>query len=470
MGRVFFATHLDLCAPVAVKIVREELAEHQDIVERMVREARTAASFRSEHVARILDAGTLRSGAPFIVMEYLEGNDLGAELDTVGTLSIETAVSYLLQTCEAVAEAHGAGIVHRDLKPENLFLTLRADGAPIIKVLDFGISKNLSMRCDTVLTSPRTVLGSPHYMAPEQMRAHDEVDPRADIWSLGAVLYELLVGEGPFYADTLAEICARVLKDEPTPPSLLNEDIPDELESVILRCLEKDRDDRFESVGALARALAPFGPPGSSENASRVERVASSRRSLSVERGLSFTVPSPTAGSWPEPPRLRELALEQTAAAVDELDRGAHEDGRASRRDAPRRSRGSPLIERLTVLTVLVGVLAVGIYASGQGHPPAPAGGVAASAAVAPIVVDEHGDDVANGLASTALPAVAPEIPSEEDRATHAPPRPSPAASVHAPPTAKAPVPQTKSDRATSPSAKEPPFDPWDPKVFGGRR
>jgi serine/threonine-protein kinase len=306
MGVVYKAVHLDLETPVAIKIVRDDLARREDVVERMLREARVAAKLRSEHVARVIDVGKLPSGAPYIVMEHLEGQDLARYLDEAHKAPPDTAVSFVLQVCEAVAEAHAAGIVHRDLKPDNLFLTTSADGVPVVKILDFGISKNLATTdSNRSLTQPSMLIGSPDYMSPEQMQIGGEVGPRSDIWSLGAVLYELLTGWPPFAADSIPAICARVIYQEPDPPRTLEPSIPEGLEEVVLSCLRKDPDARFQSVGDLAWALAPFGPEGSRAFAEGVLRIASGARSRSSgthstprpERGVSQAPTLPAAGT-----------------------------------------------------------------------------------------------------------------------------------------------------------------------------
>ncbi|HEX6765015.1 MAG TPA: serine/threonine-protein kinase, partial [Polyangiaceae bacterium] len=174
MGVVFAATHLDLDRRVAVKVMRAEMVEHPSAVERLVLEAKLAARFKSEHVCKVLDVGTMPDGVPYIVMEYLEGADLASLLAEAGAFDIVTAVDFMLETCEALAEAHSAHIVHRDLKPENLFAAKDLDGSVSIKVLDFGISKQvgaISNSSSRSLTNPSSALGSPYYMAPEQMRS-----------------------------------------------------------------------------------------------------------------------------------------------------------------------------------------------------------------------------------------------------------------------------------------------------------
>jgi eukaryotic-like serine/threonine-protein kinase len=258
MGVVLAATHLDLDRKVAVKVIRPELAYDEALVERLLHEARAAARIKSEHVGKVLDVARLPDGAPYIVMEFLEGRDLGLQLEQDGALPSQLSVDLLLQACEAVAEAHAAQIVHRDLKPENLFVVTQPDQTLCIKVLDFGIAKQLGDPARRALTNPTTAVGSPQYMAPEQMRA-EEVDTRVDIWALGAILYEMLSGRKAFDAETLPAICARVLADEPRPLREVQSSVPALLEQIVHRCLSKHRTQRYGSVAELAEALAPFG-------------------------------------------------------------------------------------------------------------------------------------------------------------------------------------------------------------------
>ncbi|HET7542315.1 MAG TPA: serine/threonine-protein kinase [Polyangiaceae bacterium] len=264
MGVVLSATHLELDAPVAIKIVRDDFAANEAIVSRLLFEARAVARMQSVHVVRVLDVARLPNGAPYVVMEKLRGADMAALLAERTTIPPAEAVGYLLQACEGLSEAHGLGIVHRDLKPENLFLAHTPEGV-VLKILDFGISKNIGGAVRegrrTTLTKGGAAIGSPSYMAPEQIRAEPNLDARADIWSLGTILFELLTGRCPFEADTVALMYQKVLTEDP--PSLrdLAPDAPSELSTVIRLCLQKDPEDRFQSVQELVMALRCLSRP-----------------------------------------------------------------------------------------------------------------------------------------------------------------------------------------------------------------
>ncbi|MFT3769467.1 MAG: serine/threonine-protein kinase [Minicystis sp.] len=261
MGAVFAATHVQLREPVALKFLRAHVADDPAMVARFVREARAAVRIKSEHVARVLDVGSLPDGAPFIVMELLAGLDLHKVSAQRGPLPIAEAALYVAQACDAVAEAHLYGIVHRDLKPANLFLTRRADGTALVKVLDFGISK-VSGEEDENLTATTDVLGSPLYMSPEQIRSPKGVDARTDVWALGAILYKLLTGRAAFAAETSSASLAKIVADPPPSLREARPDAPPELEALVLRCLEKDVQKRVQGAAELARALGPFLPEG----------------------------------------------------------------------------------------------------------------------------------------------------------------------------------------------------------------
>jgi serine/threonine-protein kinase len=257
-GVVLSATHTELRQLVAIKLLRHAAPV---AAERMIREARAALALHSEHVVRVMDVGRDRAGRVYIVMERLEGTDLASLLGARGPLPVAEAVDYVLQACAGIAEAHARGIVHRDLKPSNLFLTRRADGSPLVKVLDFGISKSSDAGdAEGSLTGPAEVLGSPMYMSPEQVRGAKSVDHRTDIWSLGVICFRLLSGKAPFGGgEGVGAALASVVSDDPPMLRELAPDVPGELEAVVMRCLRKSADDRFATVADLAAALSPFG-------------------------------------------------------------------------------------------------------------------------------------------------------------------------------------------------------------------
>lgn len=269
MGVVVAAHHETLNQKVAIKFLLPAALGDRSATERFVREARAAAQIQSEHVARVTDIGLLDSGSPYMVMEYLDGHDLCGELKRRGALPPEEAADYMLQALEALAEAHAVGIIHRDLKPANIFLAKRKDGSRLVKVLDFGISKAISSG-DVSLTATSVLMGSPLYMAPEQIRDAKSVDCRADIWSLGVILYECLSGDVPFGGDTLSGLLAQIVADPPPPLGTVRPDLPPSITSIVDRCLEKNRERRVQDVAELARLLAPIAPEGAMRSVQRI--------------------------------------------------------------------------------------------------------------------------------------------------------------------------------------------------------
>ena len=259
MGIVYAAQHLVLRQRVAVKVLLPDAATSEMVVERFAREAQAAARIQSEHVARVMDAGSTATGAPFLVMEYLEGCDLEELLSVEGPLPLTDVVDYLMQSLEALAHAHAVGLVHRDIKPANLFLACRPDGGNVIKMLDFGISKAMRSTPEQKVLTGQAVLGSPVYMSREQLRNAKDIDARADIWSLGVVAYELLAGKPPFDGDGVGEIFAAILEKDPQPVHMVNWRLPPEISAVIAKCLQRKPEDRWNDAAELARALKPFG-------------------------------------------------------------------------------------------------------------------------------------------------------------------------------------------------------------------
>jgi eukaryotic-like serine/threonine-protein kinase len=341
MGVVLAARHVALGHRVAVKFLLPEAAARTDAVERFLREARAVVDLKSEHVVRVVDVGTLPGGSPYIIMEHLEGTDLSDVLAERGILPPAEAVGYVLQACEAIAEAHGRGIVHRDLKPSNVFLVDRGSGPPLLKVLDFGIAKSVQTSESPSLTATGSLMGSPRYMSPEQIRNTKAVDARSDVWSLGVILYELLSGEAPFDADTPQATIAAISADPVVPIRERCTGVPEELEAVILRCLEKDLTKRMPDVGTLARALQPFASSDASLSVARIDRALAS-----VEFAATIKSPSKPA----------KAEIEARSGASDTI----------STWDAPAPPKSGRRI-LVAIAVALAGGVAVALFLSGGG-------------------------------------------------------------------------------------------------------
>ncbi|MEO8703474.1 MAG: serine/threonine-protein kinase [Kofleriaceae bacterium] len=297
MGVVAECTHLGLNERVAMKMLRQDVLLDRDATERFMREAQSASKLRSEHVARVVDVGTFHdSGVPYMVMEFLDGHDLGDLLEQRGTIPAAWASMLVLQAAEALAEAHSIGIVHRDIKPSNLFVTWRPDGTAILKVLDFGISKAPAGN-DMQLTQTQSLLGTPAYMSPEQMRSARLVDARTDIWSLGTVMYELLEGRRPFEAESFSEMCVKVAVDAPEPMT----NAPPALQQVVLRCLAKNPEQRYANMAELGRDLVPFVQDGHQATllVERMQRTLGRRSHIDWDR---------EGGTGARPQQIRDFA------------------------------------------------------------------------------------------------------------------------------------------------------------------
>ncbi len=291
MGIVVEATHLQLDERVALKFLRREVMKMPDVVARFDAEARAAVKLKSEHVARVSDVGHTDEGIPFMVMELLDGTDLGRAVTDGGPLPIRESCDYIIQACEGIGEAHSRGIVHRDIKPENLFLVRRGDWG-LVKVLDFGISKTALVGPSSVDMASRettSIMGSPFYMSPEQLRSTKSVDHRSDVWSLGVVLFELLTG-GTIFDETkeFTELVADILEAPHRKLCCFRRDAPPELEAIVDRCLEKDRTKRYQNVAELAVALLPFAPRRSRVT---VERLMAITRAAGLLTDPSFQLP-----------------------------------------------------------------------------------------------------------------------------------------------------------------------------------
>jgi serine/threonine-protein kinase len=449
MGVVVLARHVELEQPVAIKILRPELAEYLDVSVRFRDEAKATAAIRSEHAVRVFDVSAPGVSPPYILMERLRGVDLDAVLEQ-GPLPVPDAVDYLLQACAGVASAHALGIVHRDLKPANLFLAEREGGGHIVKVLDFGIAK--SLLGDTRLlraTITGDIKGTPAFMSPEQLDAPGDVDTRTDIWALGAIFCELVTGELPFTAETVPGLCAKILKEPPLRPSRLRHGLPPEVDTIVLRCLQKNQGDRYATVADLAEALAPLAATDAQERVARV-RAALSRvpgetdapaGGLKVPTSPAFAPRKPTPAAFaprvPTPPAF-DVPATDSATVLH-----------------PVRKRASPLL----VVGVVCGMLAIGALAAvvlGRSSSPGRAAAPTVTVTAAP---------PGSTLAGAATPSSAPPVPI---LAVSLDPLPS-AASVTSAPPAPAAVPgRTVPARGGAGATGRQPTD--EDKEFGGRK
>jgi len=401
MGVVYEATHLRLRQRVAVKMLLPDMLSHEVIVTRFEREARAAGQLRSRHVARVMDVDVTADGLPYMVMEYLEGHDLEAELQRRTSFPWEEAVDYVLQACAAMSEAHQVGIVHRDLKPSNLFLANDGE-ARVVKVLDFGISK-VQSEGDAKLTSEESVMGTAMYMSPEQVRSTGTVDRRSDIWSLGVILYELLAGRPPWIGTPTQLAAAIVSEDPPELRGLVS--IPAELSAVVTRALQRNVEARFGDVRELALALAPFAPPGGLGRA--------------IADAFRGGAPAAGSGSWPQV-SIRPARADESAATV--VQSNAVSESRLRSPDANTATGWSqqpaPSARTRTLVLGIAGAFVVGLVVLGGGAALFLRGRDGGQAPTA----------TAGAAGSAALPAAAPTI--EPATAASSAPSGAPAAST----------------------------------------
>ncbi len=375
-GVVVAARHVQLDRLVAIKFLRTALAS-DEIRTRFEREARAIGQIESEHVVLVLDVGALDDYSPYMVMEYLDGRDLARVLKEDGTLSIEDTVDCMLQVCQALEQAHANGIIHRDLKPANLFLTRREDGGPHIKVVDFGISKILDPKLmgdgPSEMTLAFTVLGSPRYMAPEQLRNSKDVDGRADLWSLGAVMFQLVTGQPAFAADNNVHASLAVMTTEPPLLRSLAPQASAALEAIINKCLTKDRNGRFQTAAELADALRPLASDRTRDSLERMQEAKEAPHvSLgvgvrSVGERVALAEPEAPLAMTPTAPTMRQIStapMAFRAVAPSGVDAPAPASGPQSRafaRAAARRSPTPAMKVAIGLAGVLVVVLVFGI-------------------------------------------------------------------------------------------------------------
>jgi serine/threonine-protein kinase len=404
-----------------------------------MREARAAVKIHSEHIARVIDVNMMPNGSPYMVMEYLHGSDLAHVLQERGKLPLEEATLYVIEACDAIAEAHAYGIVHRDLKPANLFLAKLSDGSSRIKVLDFGISKSITTGStpDVSLTRTSSMMGSPLYMSPEQIRSTRDVDSRTDIWALGVILYELLTGNLPFAGTSIPELAAKILLEPPIPLSHYRPDLPEELGAVLMRALQKDPNTRYPTAGEFVLDLVPYAPRKARVNVERITK-------LLTQAGMSSSslMPeAPGARESTEPPAHRPQRGDSTVTEFA---------GSAKPKSAP--SHTGKLVALAAAAVVLLG--AVSFFAFGRGEPASAPAGQAQSPALPP----------ATPAAAAEHPPLAPLAPAAPAAQPTAPVEPAAAPAVSAtnptPTVAKAPARKTAAAVEPKSTAQKPPAAP----------
>ncbi|MBS2013275.1 MAG: serine/threonine protein kinase [Deltaproteobacteria bacterium] len=451
MGTVVEATNIRLDERVALKLLRADAERSAETVEAFTREVRAASKLRSEHVARVLDVGEDPSFGPYMVMELLEGSTLQDVLKSTGRLSPQRAIEYCIMACEALSEAHARGIVHRDIKPGNLFVVRGPSGRPIVKVLDFGIAT-------VTLPGPipegssstgRAAHGSPHYLSPEQLRSPDAVGPRADVWAVGCVLFELLTGVKAFDAPRFTALVAKILE---APPSPIPEDVelPEGLHDVLRRALEKDQTARYDTVAELALALLPFARARA--HSTVVRAVAHVR-----DAGLAPDLVMPS--SMPPPPSGNDLASSQNIR-VPSLPRISIDGYEQPPREAPSQTeqtpRRSPLlfvVAAAAVVAIIIGLAAMRRLGRSDEQTKAPPS-TTTSAVGTSLAKDP-------GPMQTAAPSTEPRAPiapaSTDAGATQASAAARDAASPDPAPSA--------SSKAKPPVNPWPPANAWPPKL-----
>ncbi len=386
MGAVYLARHKTINKPVAIKFLHANLADREEVVKRFYREAQAAAAIRHSNIIDVMDLGVSPKGEPYIVMEYLDGEGLSRRIDDGGPLGLPAACGLIEAALIALGAAHEKGIVHRDLKPDNIFLVRRRGELPGVKLIDFGISKFVAARDQTKITQDGSMLGTPAYMSPEQARGLEGVDHRTDIYAMGVIFYEILTGEVPFKGATYSELLLNMLTMAPRDPATVNPGFPEAARPVLMKALEKNPDDRYQSAQEMLEAvrdlasledkaqalgeLAFYLEQRRKENPNVVEPIESSETQISDElfnemlkrRSPGTVTPRAAESIIASAKRGFTVLVQNSEAVIDTLQkRGVFEKMKGPYRTFMRKTEGRPKVRvgvwsALGLCFVLLGV------------------------------------------------------------------------------------------------------------------
>ncbi len=379
MGAVYEGMHVLIKRRVAIKCLHAQFATNPEIVARFRREALAATSIGHQNIIEVTDMGQFPDGTLFIVLEFLKGRDWSDDIDNHGAQPLGKVVQIMLQVCDALDAAHALGIVHRDMKPENIFLIERGGNEDFVKVLDFGISKVKDTGPGSGMTQTGTTLGTPYYMSPEQAQGRKDVDNRADIYSLGVILFQALTGQYPFDDESYPMLVLKICTEPPPSLRTYRPDIPEAIETLVNRMLSKDREDRHASCAEVKADLLPFAQ---------------------VEDAPVVVSDAPSTASMKS--SMLEAAKASAVAAPDASQQAAHTPYPSGPFEVPTTSK-LPLILVAGLLVVAGGGLAVA-FATG-----------AFSNTADPVVATETGTDPETGT-GTAMETTTMEAPVETVR------------------------------------------------------
>jgi serine/threonine protein kinase len=418
MGMVVAARHTALGELFAIKLMLNiEGVTGKQAFDRFLREARICASLKGEHVVKVQDVGELEDGRPYMVMEYLEGQDLGSLIEKKGPLSVANAAAVVLQACEALAEAHRLGIIHRDIKPPNMFLIRTPNGKVRLKLLDFGISKRVGAETKA-LTATGAMMGSPLYMSPEQLSDPRAVGPQTDIWAMGVVLYELVTGKVPFDGEMIYQVIQEILNKKQDPPSKHRPSLPVEIDKIVDKALRKEPAQRYASIEEFARDVRQLLQANSVISSSlSLTEPSEPELNIDIEAvtfdaasfGPTLEVSSENVGDSPPQVRISDSGESAVSSGIQEgagkTALGTGKSGASTHSDLTKTVSTTPTSKPLTPIALAVGALV--LLGIGGGAMYFLQNGSKTDVANRPVVPDMQPSSAAT---PTTRPAATPEV------------------------------------------------------------